>query len=191
MFYPKEQAYTFFFFYCCFIKTWFSYPQWHQTYWDLFDWSPEKNHKQHTVSPPAASPHPTEWLSSVRPSHRERQLNTELELNQRSVTSPLTNCKNTRLLGVAGRTPHCSYGSCQLLDQMLSSHHHTCIIFQIIIKTASTTTDQPLTALAKCGLLIISQQMHLTWILDLLPVVSIQVFTDTSFLSTWQSNGFY
>lgn len=53
----------------------------HQAYRCLFDWSPEENYKQHTVPAPAASPHPTEWLPSVRPLHKDRLcvLHTELE----------------------------------------------------------------------------------------------------------------
>ena len=52
-----------------------------QTHRRLLDWPPEENHKQHSVSSPAASSHPAEWLSSVTSLNKFRLcLHTELEL---------------------------------------------------------------------------------------------------------------
>ncbi len=156
-------------------------PQRHQAHWDLFDWSPEANHKQHTVSSPAASPHPTEWLSSVR------ELFTKTDcvctLSWRLTSLPWhhhsNNCTNTRLLGVAGTT-RCSCESRRLLNHMwvwLKHTHHLMDHSQY-----SLHNNQPLSALAKCGLFVISANtsIHLNLGLSL---VSIQVFTNTSSLS--------
>lgn len=97
------------------------------------------------------------------------------------------NCTNTRLLGVAGTT-RCSCESRRLLNHMwvwLKHTHHLMDHSQY-----SLHNNQPLSALAKCGLFVISANtsIHLNLGLSL---VSIQVFTNTSSLSKWQSNGFY
>lgn len=63
------------FVWCFFFKNPHNSPsplQGHKTHWSLFDWPPEENHKQHTVSSAATSPHPSEWISSLRPFYKAR-----------------------------------------------------------------------------------------------------------------------